>query len=512
MSSENQNLIERQPVVAIMGHVDHGKSSLLDAIRNSNVVEGEAGGITQHISAYEISHKTKEGDKIKKITFLDTPGHEAFCGMRDSGIKLADIVVLVVAADDGVMPQTKEIHKAIIEKKIPYIIAISKVDKAGVDIQKAKNSLIENGIYLEGMGGDISYVEIDSKSGKGLEELIETILLTAELIELKYDKSKNAEGFVLESMKNGKQGIYATLIIKDGTLPSSGSILAGTSMAPIRIVEDFTGKPIKNPYAGIAIKVSAFESIPPVGEKFISSNNKDELEKIFDERKNNTEKKILDPKIFRNAKLVIPVVLKADSLGTFNAVEREIKKVETDKKTDKETGIKIKIIGGGVGNITERDVLGASHDENAIILGFNVKIENAAKEQAERFKQTPITFKIIYELGEWFKKTVEERLPYEEIQKQIGKLKILKTFSINKDKQVVGGKVISASIKQGYRIKIWRRDFEIGFGKITEIQSMKINIKEVMEGQECGILIESKTEIIPGDIIEAFEIEKRRII
>ncbi len=510
--SKEAILKERQPVVAVMGHVDHGKSSLLDAIRNTNLVEGEVGGITQHVSAYEVSHATQDKKAVKKITFLDTPGHAAFGSMRESGAKIADIAILIVSAEDGVMPQTIEAYNTIVSNKVPIIVAISKVDKPNANIQKTKNSLIENGIYIEGMGGEIPFVEIDSKTKKGIDELLETILLVSEMADLKYDENKAASGFVLETLLDGKRGISSTLIIKDGVMPKSGAILAGTALSPIRIIEDFAGKPIKEAKAGQVVKVTGFDVVPEVNSDFISSENKKEIEKLQAELKSTEDKKILDPKIYRSAKLIIPVVLKADTLGTYTAVEREIKKIEHDEANDTPTGIKVKIIGGGIGNITENDVLASSHDENVLIVGFNVKVENKAKLEGERLDINPMTFDIIYKLGEWFREIVEERLPHEEIEKVIGKIKILKTFSSIKDKQVLGGEVKEGSIKLGAKVKIYRRDFEIGTGKVVELQSMKIKAVEVLEGNQCGIMIESKTEIIPGDIATAFEIERKKII
>lgn len=510
--SEKHSLKEKQPVVAIMGHVDHGKSSLLDAIRNTNIVEGEVGGITQHVSAYEVSHQMKDSKEIKKITFLDTPGHAAFGAMRESGAKIADIAILIVSSEDGVMPQTIEAYKTIALNQAPCIVAISKVDKPNANIQKTKNSLIENGIYIEGMGGDIPVVETDAKTKKGLSELLETILLVAEMNDFKYDENKNAEGFVLETLLDGKRGISSTLIIRDGIMPKSGAILAGTAISPIRIIEDYAGKPIQNAKAGQVVKVVGFDEAPKVNADFLASDNKKEIEKLQIELKEEEKKNVLDPRAFRNAKLVIPVVLKADTLGTLNAVEREIKKIEHDEKTDEPNGIKVKIIGGGIGNITESDILASSHDENVLIIGFNVKIENKAKDEAERLGIKPITFDIIYKLVEWFNEVVDQRLPHEEIENSVGKLKILKTFSTSKDKQVLGGKVIGGNMKFSAKVKIFRRDFEIGHGKIVELQCMKIKTNEVSEGNECGIMIESKTEIIPGDIIEAIEIERKKII
>lgn len=510
--SKEAILKERQPVVAVMGHVDHGKSSLLDAIRNTNLVEGEVGGITQHVSAYEVSHATQDKKAVKKITFLDTPGHEAFGSMRESGAKIADIAILIVSAEDGVMPQTIEAYNTITNNHVPIVVAISKVDKPNANVQKTKNSLIENGIYIEGMGGEIPFVEIDSKTKKGIDELLETILLVSEMADLKYDENKTAEGFVLETLLDGKRGISSTLIIKDGVMPKSGAILAGNAVSPIRIIEDFSGKPIREAKAGQVIKVVGFDTAPEVNSNFISSENKKEIEKLQTELKEAEDNKVLDPKIYRNAKLVIPVVLKADTLGTYAAVEREIKKIEYDETSDAQTGVKVKIVGGGIGNITESDILASSHDDNVLIVGFNVKIENKARLEGERLGINPVTFDIIYKLGEWFREIVEERLPHEEIEKVIGKIKILKTFSSIKDKQVLGGEVKEGSIKLGARVKIYRRDFEIGTGKVIELQSMKIKAVEVLEGNQCGIMIESKTEIIPGDIATAFEIERKKII
>jgi len=498
-STQTDNKNVRQPVVAILGHVDHGKSSLLDYIRKSNVVDGEAGGITQSISAYE----AKVGEH--RITFLDTPGHEAFQNMRERGVEIADIAVLVVSAEDGVKKQTLEAYKAISDAKIPFVVAINKIDKPGADIEKTKNSLAENGIYLEGMGGDVAFTPISAKVGTGINELLESIYLVAEISEFKWDENKEATGQVLESFVDAKRGISATLVIKEGTLPSSGAILAGISMSPIRIVEDFAGKAIRNPRAGQPIKVTGFDSVPVAGSIFISSNDKKEIEKTQSEEIYNQKKSILDPKIYRNAKVVIPTVIKADAVGALEAIKYEIKKMETDD-------VKIKIISEGVGNIGESDIMQASSDEKTIILGFNVNLENKAREQAERFKITPQLFDIIYKLSEWFAEEVEKRMPYEETEKVIGKLKVMKTFSVNKDIRVIGGKVTEGVMRDGVMIKILRRDFEIGKAKVVGLQSMKFKVKEVQVDTECGVEVETKFEIIPSDVLVAIEIEKKKLI
>ena len=501
---ENSQIVNRRPVVAVLGHVDHGKSSLLDYIRKTNVVAGESGGITQHISAYEVAVKDETG-AMRNITFLDTPGHAAFQGMRERGIEIADIAILIVSAEDGVKAQTMEAWKTIDKKKIPYIVAINKIDKPNADIEKTKNNLLENGIYLEGLGGDVPYVCISAKAGTGVPELLDTIILTADMADYKTNLDTDATGIVLECFVDAKRGISATLILKDGTLPSTGSVLAGIALSPIRIVEDFLGKSIRNPIAGQAIKVTGFDNIPKTGSIFISSNDKKYIESLQKEELQNSVKNVMDPKIYRNAKVVIPVIVKADTQGTLEVIAGELKKKET-------ADIKVKIISQTVGNITEGDIMQASGDENTIIIGFKVKLEQKAKDQADRFRFSPQIFDVIYKLTEWFDIEFENRLPFQEVETVIGQLKVLKNFSTNSDKYVIGGKVISGVFRDNGQVKIIRRDFDLGRGKILELQQMKMKAKEVMEGNECGLMVEAKTDIIPGDTLSLVLIEKKKLI
>lgn len=504
MAKKAENIIvSRQPVIAVLGHVDHGKSSLLDFIRKSNVVEGEAGGITQRISAYEVEHKSTDGF-VKPITFLDTPGHAAFQSMRERGVEIADIAILVVSAEDGVKTQTMEAWKAIDARKLPYVVAINKIDKPGADIQKTKNTLVENGIYIEGYGGEVPCVEISAKTGQGIDFLLETLLLLVEMNELKADLSTEATGYVLESFVDPKRGVSATLVIKDGTLPSSGAIVAGTSLSPIRIIENFAGKVIKNPHAGQPIKVTGFDEAPTTGSIFMSSSDKKMMEALQSEQKSNAARTVLDPRIYRNAKVVVPVVIKADSLGTLDAVKLELKKRETDD-------VKIKIIAEGVGAISEGDIMLASSDEKTVIVGFTVKMEAKARDQADRFKIEPHLFDIIYKLSEWFDTVVESRLPFEEKETILGTLKIMRTFSSQKDKHVIGGKVETGKIQNNAVVKILRRGVELGRGRIVELQSQKIKTDSVNEGNECGLMVESKVEMIPSDVLEAVLVEKLKI-
>lgn len=505
MSTKSKKINDqaRQPVIAVLGHVDHGKSSLLDFIRKSNVVDGEAGGITQRISAYEVLH-TLQDKTIKPITFLDTPGHAAFQSMREHGVEIADIAILIISAEDGVKAQTLEAWKTIDAHKLPYVVAINKIDKPAADIQKTKNSLVENGIYIEGYGGDVPCVEISAKTGQGIDNLLETLLLLVDMNDLKANLDTDATGYILESFVDQKRGISATLVIKDGTLSSSGAIVSGTAFSPIRIIEDFMGKAIKSPHAGQPIKVTGFDEIPASGAIFISSSDKKMMEQLQSETKQNTIKTVLDPRIYRNAKVVIPVVIKADSLGTLDAVKRELKKRETDDT-------KIKIIAEGVGTISEGDIMLASSDEKTVIIGFAVKLEPKARDQADRFKITPHLFDIIYKLSEWFDTVAESRLPFEEKEVVLGTLKVLRTFSTQKDKHVIGGRVETGKIQNNTVVKIIRRGLELGRGRIVELQSQKIKTDTVNEGNECGLMVESKFDMIQNDTLEAINVEKLRI-
>ncbi len=495
-------LSPRQSVIAVLGHVDHGKSSLLDYIRKSNTVDGEAGGITQRISAYEVEVTIDKKTK-RRVTFLDTPGHAAFQSMRERGVEIADIAILIVSAEDGVKAQTLEAWKTIDARKLPYIVAINKIDKPGADIQKAKNSLVEHGIYIEGYGGDVPCVEISAKTGQGVDFLLETLVILTDMHDLTCNLSSNATGIVLESFVDSKRGISATLVIKDGTLPATGAIVSGTAISPIRIIEDFTGKATREPKAGQPILVTGFDEIPSAGTIFVSSSDKKEMEKLVTLSRYNKVKEVLDPRIYRNAKVVIPVVIKADSLGTLDAVVSDLKKRETKD-------IKIKIVAKGIGPLTEGDVMLASSDKASVIVTFAVKEERKSLDQVERFGFTVHAFDIIYKLTEWFDTIVEERMPYEEVEEILGKLTVIKTFSVQKDNHVIGGKVTEGKMILGANVKIERRGFELGKGKVSELQSQKIKTKEVLAGTECGLMIESKTEMIPGDVVTAVVIIKKK--
>lgn len=499
--AENQDkTTERQPVVAVMGHIDHGKSTLLDYIRKTNITEKEAGGITQHISAYEVTHKDKAG-RDKKITFLDTPGHEAFKAMRSRGAAAADIAILVVAADDGVKAQTLEAFEAINASQTPFIVAINKIDKPNANIDHTKQNLAENNIYLEGYGGHVSFVPVSAKSGLGIDELLEIILLSAEIENFSYDPEKNAEGVVIESNLDPKKGLAATLLPRDGVLKSGHYIVAEDAVAPVRIMENFLGKPIKEAVAGSPVRIIGFSKLPTTGAKWIAVKDKKEAERIAQEFALNKSAKTAE---VQGKDVVLPIVIKADMSGVLEAIEHELEKLKTEK-------VGIKVLHKGTGDISENDIKMLISAENPVIVGFNVKIENSAKEQAERFKVKVGTFKIIYELVLWLKNIIEEITPTERVEETSGVAKILRTFSRTKDKQIIGARLGQGEIRLGDKVKIMRREAEIGKGKVVEIQVNKIAAEKVAgEASEFGAKIEATLELVPGDYIESFSVSHKK--
>jgi translation initiation factor IF-2 len=510
---------ERTPVVVVMGHIDHGKSTLLDYIRKTNIVDKEAGGITQHISAYEVVHE-KDGQK-KKITFIDTPGHEAFSKMRSRGAIVADIAVLVVSAEDGVKPQTLEAIKAIRTAGLPFVVAINKIDKPAADVERTKQNLAENDVYLEGYGGDISWVAISAKTGQGVNELLDLILLVAELAGLTGDESKKAEGIVIETKLDTKKGISATLIIKDGALFRGAYIVAGDAWTPVRIMENFLGKPIEKSIFGSPVQVIGWSKLPEVGSLFYAVDSKKEAE--TEAMKYATEAAIAKAAATKNVvpiianngpvkkseagngtapnetpiveKTQIPVILKTDTVGSLEGIEHEIGKIHHDK-------VEVQIIQKGIGPISEIDIKGALGAVGAVVLGFNVRTDSAAFNLADRSGITLQNFTVIYKLSEYLRLLADERAPKptEEIR---GTANIMKVFSKQRDRQVIGGKVTGGAVKVGEVVAIRRRAALIGTGKIRNLQQMKSDTSTVTEGKEFGAQIESKIDLAPGDIIES---------
>jgi translation initiation factor IF-2 len=496
--SSQSHTVTRHPVVVVMGHIDHGKSTLLDYIRKTNVVDKEVGGITQHLSAYVVEHHTKDAG-VKHITFLDTPGHAAFQKMRLRGADVADVAILVVSAEEGVKPQTLEALASIKTAGIPFVVAINKIDKPNANIERTKSSLIENEIYIEGMGGDIPFAPISAKAGTGVDELLDLVLLTADLAGLSGDAAALPSGVVIESELDTKRGTSATLIITQGILKSGMCVVSGGALAPVRIMEDFRGKAIMEAGLSIPVRIVGFSDVPTVGTVFHAFPNKKAAETyIF---KQGDTRKTSKSKEHDSSLPFIPVIIKADTVGTIEGIEHEIARIPQDRVT-------IRIIEKTVGGITENDVKNIGSSKNAIILGFNASVDRQAKDIAERLGVEIAVFDIIYKLAEWLEEAVVKRTPKETIDVRTGDAKILKQFSVQRTTHVLGARVLTGVLKVGEIVKIMRRDLEIGRGTINNLQQQKANTKEVSTG-EFGMELSTKTEIMPGDTIEAFETVER---
>lgn len=489
MNTKNQTE-NNQPIVSIMGHVDHGKSTLLDYIRKSNVVAGEAGGITQHISAYEVDHQGH------KITFLDTPGHSAFSNMRIRGALASDIAVLIVSAEDGVKAQTIETFEAIQNSKIPFIVAINKIDKPGANVERTKNTLLEHGIYLEGMGGDVPFVLISAKTGEGVPELLDIIVFLTEFNGIKHSLTVPANGIVLESKRDPKRGITATLLVREGILKSGDFIVAGDAIVKAIIMENFLNNPIKDAPASCPVNIAGFSIMPKAGTTFETYKTKKEVELISKTNTEITNEENKNLVSIPKSSFCVPIIIKADVVGSLEAVEQEIIKLNNE-----EYGFNI--ISKSVGTINENDLKTAIAGNDVIILGLHTGIERNAEYLRDQTNTTVMLFDIIYKLTEWLSLEIEKRRPRKVVETNTGTIHVLKYFSATKERQVVGGKIEFGFVKSGANIKILRRGNMIGTGKIIELQKNKSKSKEVFENDECGILVEANITIAEGDKLEA---------
>jgi translation initiation factor IF-2 len=497
-NNKAKNIIKRAPVVAVVGHIDHGKSSLLDYIRKANIVEGEAGGITQHISAYEVNWTANKGskdEKVSDITFLDTPGHAAFSSMRERGVEIADIAILLVSAEDGAKPQTKESYKAIEKSGLPYIVAINKIDKPGANMDMTKNSLADIGVYLEGWGGDIPFVAISAKVGTGINELLDLIVLQSEMMELEIDMSKEGYGIVLESFVDTKRGISATLIVKGGAIHKGSTIWSADSISPTRIMEDFLGKATLEVPAGRPIKVTGFNRVPEAGRSFFAFDKKRDAEEALEEFIQEKKKVEVQIDYTYSKDFILPLIIKADMAGSLEAVEKEIASIKIE-------GVKIKIIKKEVGPVMESDVTVANIDKSTALIAFHTSTDRKAMGASLRLNVKINNFDIIYKLSEWLLEYATQAKPKVEVEEVAGVLKVIRVFNRNKTSQVVGGKVEMGLLKNNGSIRITRKDIFIGKGKIVELQSMKQNVQEVQEGTECGLMVDSKYDIAEGDKLE----------
>lgn len=496
---KNNNLIPRPPVVVIMGHVDHGKTKLLDYIRKTNVAEKEAGGITQHIGAYEITHPSTGSGQVKKITFLDTPGHEAFSKLRARGAKAADIAILVVAADDGVKPQTIEALEHIKKAELPFIIAINKIDKPGSNAEKVKKELAENDVLVESWGGKVPSVEIAAKHGTNVSELLDLIELLADLNEFKADPSRPADGIVIETNLDPRRGFVASLLILDGTLEIGDYVLSGASSGKIKILEDFLGNSIKKASFSSPVAVVGWSELPQVGEKFVT--DKIPFTPALKAAKKIGEFIEKSLEIEEEKKDKIYVIIKSDVQSSAEALKESLDKMKFSFQDGVEPHVKI--LRSEAGNVSEND-LKTALVSNAIIIAFGVKIDPAIS--AWRDKITLISGNIIYEVLGSAKKVVEERLKPKAEREEIGRFQVLAIFRQEKNRQVVGGKVISGEAVKGIRIEITRNEMLIGQGRIVSLQSDKKEAGKVEAGKEAGIGVDfGDPKIATGDMVILFK-------
>ncbi len=507
--------IMRPPVVVILGHVDHGKTSILDAIRSSKVAAKEAGGITQHVGAYQASHN----DRI--ITFLDTPGHEAFTAIRSRGAKAADIAILVVAADEGVKPQTKEAIRIIHDSGVEYIVAINKIDKEGSNPQRVRQELAENEVLVEGYGGSVPVIELSAKTGKGLNDLLDMIILVADVQELKATPEAGATGVVVEAHKDAQRGQRATIIVQNGTLNIGDIIVAGTASCKVKAIENFLGKTVRSAGPSEPAVIFGWEGNPPVGAMFEAAKDPKAAElKVLAASEMGTKPLFLRaehaPAIpGAQTKKTANLIIKADVFSSLEAIDHVISAIHSDEVTYKVTQY-------GVGSITTSDTQNA-RTTGATIIGFNVGVEDAAKSAAERDHIEIFTCSIIYELVEKVRQVMSLLLDPEIIRTPLGRVKVLALFRGEGKNQIVGGKVTQGKVTRGSLADVIRNNHIMLSGKLAQIQSNKQDVTEVREGQEFGMRFEqikqeskekpliirtSVQTVMVGDILEVYSEEK----
>lgn len=500
-----EDLRPRPPVITVMGHVDHGKTSLLDAIRKTNVTAREAGGITQHIGASEVE---VHGNKI---VFLDTPGHEAFTSMRARGAKVTDIAVLVVAADDGVMPQTKEAINHAKAANVPMIVAMNKIDKPNVNPDRVKQELAENGVLIEEWGGDTICVPVSAKTGEGIENLLEMILLAAEMLELKANPKRLASGTVIEAKLDKGRGPVATVLVQNGTLKIGDSIVAGSSYGRVRAMMNDKGKAIKKAGPSTPVEILGLSDVPEAGDLFNAVREDKIARQIVEKRKlkvreenlNATARVTLED-LFKHIQegnvKELNIIVKADVQGSVEAVKQSLMKLSNDE-------VKVKVIHGGVGTITESDIMLASAS-NAIIIGFNVRPSSMVESLAERENVDLRTYRIIYEAIEDIEAAMKGMLEPEYKEVVLGKTEIRATFKVPGVGTIGGAYVLDGKITRNAKIRLIRDGIVIHEGEISSLKRFKDDVREVAAGYECGVGIANYNDIKEGDIIEAFVIEE----
>jgi len=502
---DSANLVERSPVVTVMGHVDHGKTTLLDTIRNTDVASREKGGITQHIGAYKI--KLENG---KEITFLDTPGHEAFTTLRARGSKVADIAILVVAADDGVRPQTVEAINHAKNAELPIIVAINKIDKPGADPERVKRELAQYELIPEEWGGDTIMIPVSAKTGDNIEELLENVLLVSEILELKANPEKQAVGTVIESKLDPKRGPVATVLVQNGTLKQGDYFVAGLTWGKVRAMLDERGKQVKEASPGTPVEVLGFQEVPQAGDRFVVMKSEREARQLAEQRRQKHEEELLAKKArlklenLEGAKEV-NIILKADVQGSLEAIIKVLEEL-----SDKFEDVSINIVHAGLGAITEGDVMLAAAS-NAIVIGFNVRPDAAARRAAEEEGVEIKTYGIIYDIVDDLEKALKGMLEPTTREEIIGTAEVKAIFRVKGVGTVAGCLVTDGVIRRNAKARLVRDGVVIYDGEISSLKRYKEDVKEVAKGYECGLTLKDFNDIKPGDIVEAYEIVEERV-
>lgn len=508
----SDHAVTRPPIVAVMGHVDHGKTTLLDAILDMKVVEGEAGGITQHISAYQTVRKDRS------ITLLDTPGHEAFSALRQHGATLTDVVIIVVAADDGVKPQTVEAIKFAQTANAKMVVAITKCDKETANVERVKAQLAsEYNMNPEEWGGDTIMVPISAKTGENLDKLLDMVLLVADLEDLRADVDTPAEGLVIESHLEIGKGPVVSMLIENGVLKTGQFIVSGTTYAKVRTLSDYAGRPIKSAGPATPAIVTGYKEVPSFGDRFIVVKNEKVARGIAEKHRLSEQHEAVHARVTGNDLLRmmnrqvetqdVNVVVRADVQGSLTSVTDSLKLLENEE-------LIMRILSSGVGNITENDIrLAAS--ANAIVYGFNVQLPPTVKRLAARDKVSVRIFKVIYELLDDVKIVMEGMLAPEVVETEIGKLKVLGIFRTTKDDVICGGEVLSGKVMAGQLVRVMRDKEKVAEAEVRSVQRQQVEAKEVFEGEQCGLELRTRGKLMlqEGDRLEFFtrELKKRTL-
>ena len=497
-----EDLQERPPVVTIMGHVDHGKTTLLDTIRKTNVASGEAGGITQAIGAYQIECKNK------KITFIDTPGHAAFTEMRARGASITDVVIIIVAADDGVMPQTKEAIDHAKAAGVPIIVAVNKIDKPTANVEKVLTEMSQNGIQPEAWGGDIMFVNISAATGEGIDDLLERILLLSEMAELKANPNRYASGTVIESKIDKNSGVITNILIQNGTLRLGDPIVVGTTSGRVRTLKNDKGENLVEALPSMPVSITGLSESPSAGDKFMAFESEKKAKAIAEERKVIANEKKNKPKIavslddlfnrVKDGEKEINIILKADVKGSEEAVKNSLLKLDVE-------GIKINVIRSGIGNISESDI-SLAEASDAIIIGFNIRPDHKTSEIAKDKGIDIRLYDIIYKVVEEMEAALKGKLEPVYEEQVLGTAEVRKIFKFSKVGTIAGSYVTSGTVKRSAKARIIRDGVVVNDSTIASLAREKDQVKEVKQGLECGITIENFNDIKEKDVIEAYEL------